>query len=270
MCRLHKCIYGLKQASRVWGDHFIKFIKQQDFNQSEADPCLFNRIRGTEKTFLTIWVDDGILASNRQQAIDDFLTSLGNQFKFRSCPVERYVGITVNRDRKERKIYLSQPDYIDQIVEKFHMTTCSPKLVPADPNVHLSKPAEDSEKEITFPYREAVGALLYLALVTRPDISFAVGQVARFVESHGPPHVKAIRQIISYILGTSRFGICFTGLATNSPIGYSDADYAGCLTTRRSTTGSVFMYHNGPIAWCSRRQACTAQSTTEAEYVAAS
>jgi len=150
------------------------------------------------------------------------------------------------------------------------MTTCSPKLVPADPNVHLSKPAEDSEKEITFPYREAVGDLLYLALVTRPDISFAVGQVARFVESHGPPHVKAIRQIISYILGTSRFGICFTGLATDSPIGYSDADYAGCLTTRRSTTGSVFMYHNGPIAWCSRRQTCTAQSTTEAEYVAAS
>jgi hypothetical protein len=84
------------------GDHFIKFIKQQDFNQSEADPRHFNRIIGTEKTCLTIWVDDGILASNRQQAIDDFLNSLGNQFKFRSYPVERYVGITVNRDRKER------------------------------------------------------------------------------------------------------------------------------------------------------------------------
>ena len=149
------------------------------------------------------------------------------------------------------------------------MVSCSPKSIPADPNVHLVKPTEKEGGDSVFPYRKAVGALLYLALVSRPDISFAVGLVARFVDNHNSSHVKAVRRIISYIHGTAGHGICFTGCDPNSPVGYSDADYGGCLTTRSSTTGSIFMYNGGPIAWCSRRQTCVAQSTTEAEYVAA-
>lgn len=209
VCRLHKCIYGLKQASHVWGNLFMDFIEQHGFKKSDADPCLFFRIRGTERTFLAIWVDDGIVASNHQKAIDGFITALGENFKFRSHPLQRYVGITITRDREQRKIHISQPEFISQIVEKFHMTSCSPKSIPADPNVLLTKPTDKKEEERDFPYREAVGVLLYLALVSRPDISFAVGQVARFVESHNPSHVKAIRQIISYIHGTPSHGICF-------------------------------------------------------------
>ena len=270
VCRLHKCIYGLKQASRVWGDLFTDFIEHHGFQRSEADPCLFSRVRGTERTFLTTWVDDVIVASNQQQAIDGFLIALGEKFQFRSHPLQRYVGITIARDREQRKLHISKPEYISQIVKKFHMASCSPKSIPADPNAHLVKPTEEKEEENAFPYREAVGALLYLALVSRPDISFAVGQVARFVESYNLSHVKAVRQIISYIHGTPNHGICFAGSNRKPLVGFSDADYAGCQTTRRSTTGNVFMYNGGIIAWCSSRQTCVAMSTTEAEYVAAS
>ena len=80
VCRLHKCLYGLKQASRVWGEHFTDFIKQQGFTQSQADPCFFFRTNGTDRTFLVIWVDDGIVASTNKQNIDDFLTALGDTF----------------------------------------------------------------------------------------------------------------------------------------------------------------------------------------------
>jgi hypothetical protein len=129
---------------------------------------------------------------------------------------------------------------------------------------------EQVEDNQNFPYREAIGSLLYLALVTRPDISFAVGQAARFVENFDSSHCKAVRQIIAYLKGTSNYGICFNGMDPSPVIGYSDADYAGCLDTRRSTTGSIFMLNGGPVAWCSRRQPCVATSTTEAEYIAAS
>lgn len=97
-----------------------------------------------------------------------------------------------------------------EVVEKFQMAQCYPKVVPADTGLHLVKPDDRNPAETSFPFREAVGRLLYL-VVTRPDISFAVGQVARFVESHNSTHVKAVRQIISYIKGTPSHGICFNG-----------------------------------------------------------
>jgi hypothetical protein len=270
ICRLHKCFYGLKQSSRVWGEHFTDFIKQQGLTKSEADPCLFFRTNGAEKTFLVIWVDDGIVASTSKHAIDEFLTALGVKFKVRAYPLERFDGVTITRDRKQRTIHIGQPDYIEHLVKKFQMTSCFPKSVPADPGTHLIKPTGESQTDTTFPYREAVGCLLYLALVSRLDISFSVGQVARFIESHNSSHIKAVRHIISYIRGTHGHGICYTGSSEKSPIGYSDADYAGCNDTRKSTTGSVFLLHGGTIAWCSRRQRGVATSTTEAEYVAAS
>ncbi len=230
VCCLHKCIYGLKQASRVWGDLFSDFIEHHGFQRSKADPCRFSRVRQKEKTFPTTWVDDVIVASNQQQATDGFLIVLGEKFQ----ALQRYVGIAIARDRKQRKLHIFQPEYISQIVKKFHVTSCSPKSIPEDPNVHLVKPTEKKEEENGFPYREAVGALLYLALVSRPDISFALCQVALFVECYNPSHVKAVRQIICYIHGTPNHGICFAGSNQSSLVGCSDADYDGCPTTRRS------------------------------------
>lgn len=120
--------------------------------------------------------------------------------------------------------------------------------VSADPNVHLVKPVQGAQLDETFPYRQAVGALLYLAVVTRPDISSAVGLVARFIERHDTSHVNAVRRIIAYLKGTSNFGIRFVGFAADLPTGYADVDYAVCHDSRQSTTGSIFLNHGGPIA----------------------
>ncbi len=106
--------------------------------------------------------------------------------------------------------------------------------------------------------------------MTRPDILFAVGQAARFIEDHDPSHHQAVRRIISYLRGTRTHGLSFGGSPTTIAVGYTDADWAGCLESRRSTTGSIFLSNGGPVAWCSKRQSCVAQSTVEAEYIAAS
>jgi hypothetical protein len=127
---------------------------------------------------------------------------------------------------------------------------------------------EGEEWKSRYPYREAVGALLYLALSTRPDISYAVGQVAKYCQNPGESHWEAVSQIFGYLNGTKDLGI-WLGSEQSGIIGYSDADFAGDTNDRSSTSGSIFFFRGGPVAWSSKKQSCIALSTTEAEYVAA-
>lgn len=273
VCRLNKCLYGLKQAPRVWNQHFDSFLQKFGLKTSAADPCIYFRHRDEEFTIMCIWVDDGLVCSNRKDAISDILKYLSHHFEMRSHPVDHFVGIAVTRDRIENKIYLSQPNYVKKILDKFNMSDCSPKSLPADPNSRLvqQKPtdATEFEDEVT-PYREAVGSLLYLTTTTRPDIAYAVSQVAQHSENPNKTHWTAVKRILAYLKGTSRHGLCFTKGSRRPLTGFTDADYAGDVSTRRSTTGSLFLFNDGPISWCSRRQTCVALSTTEAEFVAAS
>ncbi len=111
---------------------------------------------------------------------------------------------------------------------------------------------------------------MYAANTTRPDIKYAVGQVAKFAQNPGSEHWSAVKLILAYLKGTVDYGICFSGSISSGVLSaYSDADYAGCLQTRRSTTGYVLMLNGGPVAWTSRRQQGVATSTTESEYTAA-
>ena len=191
--------------------------------------------------------------------------------KIRAHTVTRFVGIDIKRNRAARKIYLSQEDYITKIVGAFNMESCAPNDVPADPNVRLIKPVDDQGLLINVNYREAVGSLLYLTLMTRPDISFAVGLVSRYSEKHDQTHWNAVRRIISYLKGTPQLGTFYNGSTSSlALLAYSDSDHAGCLGSRKYTTGSVFLLHGGPIAWKSRRQKCVSKSTTVSEYIAVS
>ncbi|CAK1547641.1 unnamed protein product [Leptosia nina] len=124
------------------------------------------------------------------------------------------------------------------------------------------------ENEKCFPYREAVGSLMFAAIVTRPDIMFAVSTVSRFLNSHDQSHWNAVKKIFKYLKGTLSFGLCFRSNENNTLESYSDADYANDPVTRRSTTGYVFMKNGAAITWNSQRQTTVALSTTEAEFMA--
>ena len=188
-------------------------------------------------------------------------------------PGNSFIGLLITRNRQRRELHLSQPHYIETMLEKFNMTDCNPRNVPADPNGRITKlmsPADDKEEMlmINTPYEEAVGSLLYASITTRPVICYAVSQVAQFSHNPGPLHWEAVKRIFAYLKGTINHGILFVQDKTGL-IAYADADYAGDTDTRRSTTGYILTLNNGPIAWCSRRQKSTTLSTTEAEYVAA-
>ncbi|XP_032794774.1 secreted RxLR effector protein 161-like [Daphnia magna] len=147
------------------------------------------------------------------------------------------------------------------------MNDCKPRGVPADPFSHLIK--NSSANEIPFPYREAVGSLMFTSICTRPDISFAVNQVAQFSKNPNQIHWEAARRIIVYFIGSADQGINYTGNGESILTAYTDVDFTGDVNGRRSTMGNIFLINGGAVALSSQRQKCVALSTTETEYVAA-
>lgn len=115
-----------------------------------------------------------------------------------------------------------------------------------------------------------MGSLIYLATNSRPDIAFAVSYVSQHMENPAMVHWNALKRILKYLKGTLRFGIKFVPNFDKRLNVYSDADYAGDVSTRRSHSGFIFMLGASPISWCSQKQRTVALSTTESEYIAAS
>jgi hypothetical protein len=162
---------------------------------------------------MAIWVDDGLICSNNKESTTRIQQYLSTHFEMRSGVVVYFVGLKITRDWSKMTVYLLQPEYINKIIHKFHMEECQPKRLPADPNSRLvtnKKPSleENAEKE-SFPYREAVGSLIYLAVTSRPDISYVVNQVAQHSENPNRSHCTAVKRIISYLKGTTQLGIQF-------------------------------------------------------------
>lgn len=155
------------------------------------------------------------------------------------------------------------------MLSKLKMESCNAR---SDPSTRLSRlplpPA--NEKESEFPYREAIGSIMFAMICTRPDIAYAVGQVAQFSSAPSHRHWEAVKRIFSYLKGTASHGVSYGWESSGQLAAYSDADFAGNVDDRRSTSGCVLLLNGGQVAWGSRRQRCTALSTTEAEYVSAS
>ena len=111
---------------------------------------------------------------------------------------------------------------------------------------------------------------MYLMAMSRLDICLAVNQVAQFVQKPEALHWEAVKRIFAYLVKTPHHGLCYGKDGETQLNGYTDADFAGDLTTRKSTTGFVFMFNGGPVSWASRRQRSIALSTTDAEFFAVS
>lgn len=143
--------------------------------------------------------------------------------------------------------------------------------IPADNHQDLSM--EDLQGQIVskaVPYREAVGSILFLSVVSRPDIAYAVSIVSQYLESPKKPHWNAVKRILKYIKGTLSYGILFKSNIKNLNLeAFSDADFAGEQATARSTTGYLIRLGNSPITWGSKKQTCVSLSTTESEYISA-
>lgn len=185
--------------------------------------------------------------------------------------MDYYVGFQVHRDLSTHTILINQARYISGILQRFQLDKANPVSTPADTHMHLQSNlgSDDLPLSSSVPYREAVGCLMYAMVLTCPDIAFAVNRVAKFTSQPHNSHWIVVKHIFRYLLGTINMGISYSGSPADLTLrGYCDADYAGDHDDRKSRTCYLFLLANGVVAWCSKRQGCTADSTTEAKFVA--
>lgn len=271
VCKLEKSLYGLKQAPRCWNLKFTKFLNEFQFKECEADKCVFVGQFDNEQVYLALFVDDGLIAANSIKTLKYIENRLSDTFKITIGDSSNFVGLQISRKRPQKSLVIHQSAYTKKIINKFKMDIAKPVSVPADPHVILSPSEINNEKPSNVPYQEAVRSLVFLAAVSRPDISYAVNLVSKYLNNHNHEHWRAVKRIFAYLSGTLDHCIEYTdGGSKLELIGFSDADYAGDVETRRSTTGYLFCLANGAVSWLSQRQKMVTLSSTESEYVAAS
>lgn len=184
--------------------------------------------------FLLVYVDDIVITGTDLALIAQLKQHLQKSFHMKDLgPLTYFLGLEIHAG--SHGIFLSQHKYAMDLVAATGLQNLPPLDTPMEINLKLRKDEGDLLSD-SATYRTLVGSLLYLTN-TRPDISYAVQQVSQFMASPRHLHMAAVRRIIHYIHGTIQSGLCYPAGTSLDLIAYSDADYAGCSDTRRSTTG---------------------------------
>jgi len=267
VCRLENALYGLKQAARAWHKKLDTMLGEAGFTACASDPCLYKGERDGVTVCILVYVDDLLVAGATNAAAMSAKAAITTAFKAREMGEPTFfLGFHVERDTERGTLRLGQRQYVHTILERFGLADANPVQLPMGAGDRLTKDGEPLTAELQQTYQELVGALLYVATGTRPDIAYAVGQLSRYVAAPTGQHLAAAKRVLRYLKGTAMSALTYGG--DKGITGYSDADYAGDVPTRRSTTGYIFTMHGAAVSWTSKRQGSVALSTTEAEYVA--
>lgn len=273
--KLIKSLYGLSVAPRLWFAHVLEAFTSQGFKQSQNDPCFLYK----STIMVVLYVDDVGIAYANQSDLDHLLTNLtkkGLEFTKEGTFTD-FLGIKFVKDVVNNTVTLTQRGLIQKIIEATGMSDCNPNWTPAiQQTLGIDPDGEAMNEEWSYP--SIVGMLLYLSTNTRPDISFAVSQVARFNHSPKRSHASAIKTIVRYLHRTADKGMIVHPTGDLSIDCYVDADFAGLHgrdpdhepSSAKSRTGYIITLGGCPILWKSQLQTEISLSTLEAEYSALS
>jgi hypothetical protein len=247
------------------------------FTRIKSDNSVYIYTRDNNRIILPVFVDDITIVGKSTPLLDSIVSELASHFKLRDLgPTDYLLGIKIERDFDKRQIYLSQRQYIVDMLDKYGLTDVKPVTTPMEPGFKLSASMGPQDaKEVaymkTVPYINAVGSLMFLATTSRPDIAYSVGVLCRFNSNPGPKHWTAVKHLLRYLKGSMDYRLTYGPDPNSKEIfsAYSDADHGGNPDNGRSTGGYLLKIGTGAVSWSSRLQSLVALSTTEAEYIAA-
>ncbi|GJX57900.1 putative ribonuclease H-like domain-containing protein [Tanacetum coccineum] len=235
--KVEKALYGLHQAPRAWYETLSTYLLDNEFQRGKIDKTLFiKRYKG-----------------------DILLMSSMGELTF-------FLGLQVQQ--KKDGIFISQDKYVGDILKKFGFTEVKTASTPIETQKPLLKD-EDGEEVDVHMYRSMIGSLMYLTS-SRPDIMFAVCACARYQVNPKVSHLHAVKRIFRYLKGQPKLGLWYPKDSPFDLVAYTNSDYAGASLDRKSTTGGCQFLGSRLISWQCKKQTVVANSTTEAEYVAAS
>uniref|UniRef100_A0A2N9H2N5 Uncharacterized protein n=1 Tax=Fagus sylvatica TaxID=28930 RepID=A0A2N9H2N5_FAGSY len=240
VCHLKKSIYGLKQSPRAWFDKFSKAVVSHGMTRSQADHSVFFKKTRTGIVILVVYVDDIVITGSDKEGIQILINHLSSSFLTKDLGKLRYfLGIEV-------------------------ILAPKPFATPMEPNLKLM-PDEGDFVDDPNTYRRLVGKLIYLT-ITRPDISYAVSIVSQFMTNPRVPHMNAVIRILKYLKNAPGRGLFYRSSGHLRIEGYTDADWAGSPSDRKSTTGYCTFIGGNLVTWKSKKQSVVARSSAEAEY----
>eukprot|EP00253_Pinus_taeda_P035842 PITA_35842 len=235
VCKLKKALYGLKQAPRAWYYRLDKYLHQKGFSKGSTDINLYIKIENKKLLILVVYVDDIIFGSNEEAMSQNFALVMQKEFEMS---------------------LLGELTYFLGLQTQQNKGGCS--LSENDESTAVHQPA----------YRSMIGSLLYL-IGTQTNIMHPVGMVGIFQENSKETHLQAVKRIFEYLQGTQNYGLWYSRNADLTLHAYTNADWAGSMDDRKSTSGGAFFMGSRLVSWLSKKQSSIALSTAEAEYVAA-
>uniref|UniRef100_A0A2N9I5H9 Integrase catalytic domain-containing protein n=1 Tax=Fagus sylvatica TaxID=28930 RepID=A0A2N9I5H9_FAGSY len=236
VCHLKKALYGLKQAPRAWFQRFSSFLLTLGFSCSRADTSLFVFHQQSGIIYLLLYVDDIIITGNNSSLLDSFTHKLHSEFATKDLgSLSYFLGLEASPTPDG--LFLSQLKYARDILTRAQLLDSKPVHTP-----------------------------MYLT-ITRPDIAHAVNSVSQFLHAPTADHFLAVKRILRYVKGTLHFGLTFRpSAAPGTLVAYSDADWAGCPDTRRSTSGYSIYLGDNLVSWSAKKQPTVSCSSCEFEY----
>ncbi|GKE44606.1 retrovirus-related pol polyprotein from transposon TNT 1-94 [Tanacetum coccineum] len=264
---LRKALYGLKQAPRAWYDELSNFLISKGFTKGTIDPTLFTIRYGEDILLVQIYVDDIIFGSTNPKFSKRFEKLMHSRFEMSLMgEMKFFLGLQIHQS--PRGIFINQAKYALEILKKHGMEKGQSIGTPMATKPKLDADLSGEPVDQT-DYRSKIGSLMYLTS-SRPDIVQAVCYCARYQARPTEKHLKEVKMIFRYLKGTINIGLWYPKGSGFKLTAFSDADHAGYIDTRKSTSGGIKFLGDKLVSWMSKKQDCIVMSSTKAEYAALS
>lgn len=264
--RLHRALEGLHQSGREWYLMLRKTLQDLGFTTLKSMASCHDLQRDDIRVIIPVYVDDELLLCSSRVFADSLLDKFKQRHKLRRLgATQSILSIRLTRSLTERTIELDHEQYIHGIFTRFNMNDSRPVSTPLPAGACFSKAQSpitplQHEEAGKRPYQQAIGALLFLAHTTRPDIAYAVGVLSRYSSCHGSSHWLGVKHILRYLKGTSGLHLRLGG-QRQKPEGYPDASYGDRKDDGKSTSGHALFMGVGAAGWGSKKQPVVAQYT---------
>ncbi|KAF7137709.1 hypothetical protein RHSIM_Rhsim07G0041900 [Rhododendron simsii] len=271
--KLQKSLYGLKQSGRMWYKRLSDYLLKEGYENDLICPCIFTKKSNSGFAIIAVYVDDLNLVGTPEELIKT-AEYLKREFEMKDLGKTKFcLGLQI--EHLPNGILVHQSAYTEKVLKQFYMDKAHPLSTPMvvrslDVNKDPFRPLEEGEDILgpEVPYMSAIGALMYLANCTRPDIAFSVNLLARYSSAPTQRHWKGIKHIFRYLRGTIDLGLFYSNGSASQLIGYADAGYLSDPHKARSQTGYVFTCGGAAISWRSVKQTLTATSSNHSEIIA--
>ncbi|CAM9944193.1 unnamed protein product, partial [Heterosigma akashiwo] len=236
--KLKKSLYGLKQSPRCWYANLHSTLREYGFTRSEYDGCIYMRKVGDAVTYVTIYVDDIVIASNDERTVAALKATLKKKYRITDAgKLENFLGLKINRSMGKKTIHVSQSQFIKDALIKFGYDHCPPAKTPMDPTMDLSVNKEyQANADDINRFRSMVGTLSWIATWSIPEISFAVHKLQATPFNYPEAkHFAAAGRVFKYLKGSGNKSIKFGGGTILRA--YCDADFCTDRIDGKSVTG---------------------------------